>query len=478
MVSPKLFVSYSWSSPDHETWVLRLATDLRESGVDVTIDKWDLKEGHDAHAFMEKMVTDPEIKKVMLVCDKAYVEKTNERTGGVGTEAQIISPEIYKKQDQDKFVAIVTERDEHGKPYLPVYYRSRIYIDMSDPSTVAENFDQLLRWVYDQPLHKKPVVGDKPAFLSEGEDAIALVTSARHRRAMDAVKNNRDHAIPAVVEYFAGLSTEMEKLRLDPNADPFDEAVVQSIESFLPYRNEAIELILALALHLDNPEARTTLHRFFEGLIPYLECPEHVTQSRERDFDNFKFVIHELFLYAVACLIRYERFESAAYLMSSDYYVASRSQYGRNNMISFDVFRDFMESLRDRNQRLGLRRISVRADLLEQRCKGIGVEFRHLMQADFVLFMRGNLDGLGERRWWPETLLYVGRHAGPFEVFARSQSLGYFNRVKVLLGIDSKDALQPLLELFEKEPRLLPRWEHASFSPAQLLAFNEIATKP
>lgn len=65
--NPKLFISYSWSSPDHEQWVLDLATELREDGVDVILDKWDLKEGHDAHAFMEKMVTDPGIKKVALV---------------------------------------------------------------------------------------------------------------------------------------------------------------------------------------------------------------------------------------------------------------------------------------------------------------------------------------------------------------------------------------------------------------------------
>ena len=213
MAGPRLFVSYSWSSPDHETRVLRLATDLRESGVDVILDKWDPREGHDAHAFMEKMVTDPEIKKVVLVCDKAYVEKTDERTGGVGTEAQIISPEIYEKQDQDKFVAIVTERDEHGKLYLPVYYRSRIYIDMSDPSTVAENFEKLLRWVHGQPLHKKPALGDKPAFLSQEEDAIALVTSARHRRAMDAVKNNRDHAIPALADGKASTRPQCRPLR-------------------------------------------------------------------------------------------------------------------------------------------------------------------------------------------------------------------------------------------------------------------------
>jgi hypothetical protein len=59
--SPKLFISYSWSSCTHEDWVLSLAGELRESGVDVILDKWDMKEGHDAHAFMEKMLTDPTI---------------------------------------------------------------------------------------------------------------------------------------------------------------------------------------------------------------------------------------------------------------------------------------------------------------------------------------------------------------------------------------------------------------------------------
>jgi SEFIR domain len=95
--NPKAFISYSWSSDQHQKWVLDLATQLREHGVDVTIDKWDLKEGHDAIKFMEKMVTDLEIKKVIIVLDRTYAEKADGRKGGVGTETQIISPEILRK---------------------------------------------------------------------------------------------------------------------------------------------------------------------------------------------------------------------------------------------------------------------------------------------------------------------------------------------------------------------------------------------
>ena len=51
--SPRTFISYSWSSPEHEARVLQLATELEESGVDVILDKWDLREGADKYACPE-----------------------------------------------------------------------------------------------------------------------------------------------------------------------------------------------------------------------------------------------------------------------------------------------------------------------------------------------------------------------------------------------------------------------------------------
>lgn len=479
MTNPKLFVSYSWTNPDHERWVLALSTELRESGVDVILDKWDLKEGHDAHAFMEQMVTDPEINKVILICDKAYVEKADGRSHGVGTEAQIISGEIYAKKDQSKFVAIVRERDSEGNAYLPAYYRSRIYIDLSDPSTYSENFEQLLRWIYDKPLHAKPKLGIQPAFLCQPENTVFLGTTSRFKRAIDALKNNRDNADGTVSEYFSTLASNFESLRISDEVQEFDDAVIESLESFLPYRNEAVEVFITISQYRDTAPIRGIIHRFFEELIPYLDRPQHVTTYRDWDFDNFKFIIHELFLYAISSMIRYERFESAAYLMRNQYYVFGRSDYGRDAMVSFEVFRQHMKSLKHRNERLQLRRLSVRADLLDQRCKAIGLSFRHLMQADFILFIRDYLDRPEESwHWWPETLLYVDRHSGPFEVFARARSSGYFENVKELFDIDSKEPLNNLIQTFEANRRQLPRWEFETFNPRVILGLDELATKP
>ena len=228
--NPRAFISYSWSSPAHETWVLALATRLREDGVDVSLDKWDLKEGHDALAFMEQMVSDPTVTKVIIISDRIYTEKADGRKGGVGTEAQIISPEVYAKSKQDKFCAIISEMDPEGRPYLPVYYGSRIYVDLSNDDAYATNYDKLLRWVFGKSAHPKPSLGRPPSFITD-ERSLVLAVDAKFRRAADAIKQNTSNSIGALNDYLNSLSAEFEKLRIIQKNDPlFDENVIRSIE--------------------------------------------------------------------------------------------------------------------------------------------------------------------------------------------------------------------------------------------------------
>jgi len=61
---PKVFISYSWSSSQHEQWVLDLAERLSNDGIVVVLDKWDIKEGQDKHVFMEQMVNDLELRNI------------------------------------------------------------------------------------------------------------------------------------------------------------------------------------------------------------------------------------------------------------------------------------------------------------------------------------------------------------------------------------------------------------------------------
>lgn len=103
---------------------------------------------------MEQCVTGPDIDRVLIICDKLYTEKANNREGGVGDETVIISPEMYGHEKQEKFIPIVAEYDENNEPYLPAYLKARIYIDLSN--------DMDFETGYEKPIFKKPKLGSKP----------------------------------------------------------------------------------------------------------------------------------------------------------------------------------------------------------------------------------------------------------------------------------------------------------------------------
>jgi len=480
--NPRLFVSYSWTTPDHEAWVLNLATELRDNGVEVTLDKWDLREGHDSYAFMEKMVSDPEIRKVALICDRVYAEKADGRNGGVGTETQIISPEIYSQQDQNKFVAIVVERDPGGKAYLPTYYKSRIYIDLSSPDLYASNFEQLLRWLFDKPLHVKPELGNKPKFLEDDGHSISLGTSTQARRALEGIRNNRDYWPGALVEYFDTFAQNLERLRLSKSDAEFDDQVVESIEAFLPIRNELIEVFFALAQYQDNEDTRRLTHRFFEQLLPYMNRPESVNRWSDGDFDNFRFIVHELVLYEVAILLKYERFVSVGHFLRHDFYLGTNEYRESNGMAPFSAFCDTSRSFEHRNIRLKLNRLSLQADLLEKRSHNSGLQFCQLMQADFLIYMRDCLECSRADRlqiWWPITLVYLGRQSTAFEVFARAQSKEYFDRLCGAFDVQKKEDFAPMFAAFDEGRLRAPNWSHVTFvNPPALFAFEQLASRP
>lgn len=476
MNPPKLFVSYCWSNPSHQQWVIDLATLICESGVDVILDKWDLKEGHDAFAFMEKMVTDPEIQKVIIISDRIYSEKADGRSGGVGTETQIISKEVYENQKQDKFVVVVTEKDDEGKAFLPTYYKSRIYIDLTEPDTYDENFERLIRWIFNKPLYVKPDIGNPPSYISS-DIKLSLGTTACFKRTIDAIKNDKPTVLGNLEEYFEIFGKNLEVFRIKEFEGEFDDAVINSINNFLPYRNEFIQLIITISQYCqdNDEECILKLHRFFESIIHYLDHPPTVQQWQEKDFDNFKFIIHELFLYTVAVLLKYERFKHASILLNQNYYKPENSEYGRDVIQTFTIFRNQMTSIERRNQRLNLRRLSLHADLLKERSKNLTIDFKYLMQADFVLFINTDLKLVKNyNRWWPITLIYIGHFNSPFEIFARSVSKQYFEKSKCILNITSPNDLQSLLNNYKENLTLLPVWETHSFTPSVLLNYEQL----
>lgn len=137
----QIFISYSWTPESNKRWVEKLVHRLEADGMSVVIDYKDLKLGHDKYAFMERIVNDDTIKKVLIICNRTYKEKADGRVGGVGDESAIITSQVYGSVKQEKFIPIVNEYDKDGKPFLPNYLSSRMYADLTD---FEVGYEQLL----------------------------------------------------------------------------------------------------------------------------------------------------------------------------------------------------------------------------------------------------------------------------------------------------------------------------------------------
>lgn len=468
---PKIFISYSWTTPAHEKWVISLAEELLSQGVDVIIDKWNLKPGNDANAFMETMVTDTSVTKVLLICDRKYVEKSDSRLGGAGTEAQIITPQLYAKRGQDRFVAVVREQNDDGTPCLPVYYKGRIYFDLSDDTKYAQEFEGLVRWAWDKPAYVKPEIGKKPSFLSDTPDSIKLPTSAAFRRAHDLIRNDRGNAEAATAEYLDVFATELERFRTTAEikeGEYYDQNIVDNIEQFIPYRNELIDLFISI--YRPSNEMIAIIHRFIEKIEHYMRRPEHIHSYREADFDNYRFIIHEIFIYLIATMLKYERFELVSHIMNTEYYT---DEHRDNPMNAYTVLYQHTQSFDDRSRRL--RRLSSRADLLKERSQSTGIEFKHIIAADFVLYISSLTKG-DWSIWWPETLIFMNHHPAPIEIFARAKSAAYFKKIAPILGVTTKEELTR--NLTNIDPQRLPRWQYNRINPATIVRLDDLATTP
>lgn len=473
----KLFVSYSWTNKTHEDWVLTLATELREKGVDVILDKWDLKEGQDSIEFMESMVTNPDINKVLIISDKKYVEKADKRNGGVGTEAQIISPEVYRNTSQEKFVVAVTECDEKDQPYLPTYYKTRKYINFIKDEEYLNSFDQLLRWIYDKPLYVKPSLGSKPDFLDEPN--ITLGTSFAYKRAINGFKDSKPFAEGSLTEYLSLFSKHLENFRITIKEDIiYDDELFKNIESFVPYREEFIEVTNTVCQYSLNDNSLDKFHSFFESLIPYMYRSEHFISYNDTDSDNFKFIINELFLYFIAVCLKYEKFDFVNKFLNTEFINEGYSYYRVDQMVNYTQFNKHLESLEYRNKRLKLNKLSLHSFLLFERNKHSAIEFKYLIQSDFVLFIRSDIKYDDDFiRWIPSTLLYTEYYRRPLVIFQRAQLKDYFEKMKSIIGINTVSELNTLYERYYNGTKYFPRWQHQSFSPKLLSNIENLATK-
>ncbi|MDH3493990.1 MAG: hypothetical protein OEM82_10600 [Acidobacteriota bacterium] len=275
-------------------------------------------------------------------------------------------------------------------------------------------------------------------------------------KALFAIENDRENVLGAMDNYLRFFTRNLERFRIREFEGHIDDAIVETLDAFLPMRDQCIRLLVAAARYDPNVRWIVTVHRFIERLIHYTNPPHNQRKRIEYGLDNFSFILHELFLYAIAILLKFERLEHAAYMLSNKYYVTQGLDHGF--LSAFDDIHKHMGSLVQRNERLGLGLEALRASMLRERCVGTEVTLNDLMQADFTIFLRAELRNFPEySRWWPELLMFLREVGGSFEMYVRAGTKSYFDQLRLVVGINEAKDLQQLIDSYKDETRKAPR---------------------
>lgn len=456
--TPRVFISYSWSTEEKFDKVLLLATRLRHDGVDVVLDRWNLNHGQDKYAFMETMVKDNTIDRVLIMSDSIYAKKANAREGGAGTESQIICDELYNNVDSRKFIPILLERDDNRKECLPIYLRSRIYIDFSYDSKFEESYDELLRDLYDRPSLKIPPIGQPPAYLFE-ENTDTTETSILESQSLYKISTNPKKSNEILKEFISAFEKELYDYypKYVEGKDNMSECVFQSIIAYLPLRNKFIKVfdnVLTEGIELDID----IIIRFFENQ-PKFYYPKHKKSWSFYEYDGFRYISRELFLYVIAILIRHERYKNIADLLYSKYNMYDK--YGEyNNPCDFNVFNFDFDSIHYYYNNLkGNKYKSCMANIMIENIHN-SVEQQYLVEADVLCGYVAQIRGLN---WIPWLDIY--KEEKKIEIVNRLYSCRYFEKVKCLFDVDNKSELITIVKRLKEESQENRRTYNGWFIP-------------
>lgn len=447
MITPKVFISYSWHPVENKIRVQRLAERLMSDGVDVILDVWSLQDGQDKYVFMEKMVTDQEIKKVLVICNKDYAEKANSRKGGVGTESTIMSDEIYSKAEQTKFIPIIFEKGDNQEIYTPHFMKSRIYVDMSSEDCYEQGYDQLLRDIYEKPLVKKPALGSMPAYLEN--DQPILLSTAKEQRFLKSISEQTSSLKDWMEQYVGKLIASLSQFKVTFNGGNTKELIdlIESrIEAMQAVNSDFVKFLETVA---SNRECTGEFFvDFFEKLLQYYEDESIDLATSDKVWylvnDNYRFFNYELFLSFVATMIKHERFDIVRDVVSTDYCILS-NRYGRQvKPLKYSEFQKYNYTL-DRFKK-GLTKSRLYSEAASLLCSKMeGKMFERMVEADILLYYlslvyNSSDDVFG--KWYPTLSIYNTA----FCVLPKLVSCRYFEKAKVLFGVEDKDSFVTLIK--------------------------------
>lgn len=439
---PKVFISYSWVMQE---WVAQLAQRLINDGIDTIVDFWNLKPGNDKYKFMESMVTDKTIDFVLIVCDKTYTEKANDRTGGVGDETVIISSELYGQFKQEKFLPLILERNEDSTPSVPVYIKSRIYFDFSDVNNYENEYEKLIRHIYDEPFISKPKLGLKPEYLKNNSVNLFSLQSGI---TVLKTSNNDLRKNTAVSDFQKNFASKIKEFKIDTSNSDKDfitSEIVSKIDAMKPLRD--IYLNFLKEVISSEKDITSFIYNSFETTYNELMLiDKNVHSWFEYYFDHYTIFIWELFVCTITYLRHYEKYSLLHDILTHTYYLQERISSSQNiKPCSFVRFRCY-PTIVDDTYRYKENLVSKTADIMISRVKEPVITKRSFAETDiFLTQMSFALNQTyHEKHWFALSYIYADN---PENIWIKLSSKEYCEKILSLFGVNSIEELKKIIEI-------------------------------
>lgn len=461
-MNKKIFISYSWGNSEHQEWIVNLATRLMNDTVDVVLDRWSLKDGHDIFSFMEEMVKSEEIFRVLIISNKKYTEKADIREGGVGTETQIITPNIYSKEKQDKFIPVVLERDENGEPFLPIYLKSRKYIDFSRIESFEDSYEELLRNILEAPSIPKPKLGiTPPVYITESTINLSE-TNNKLRTIENQLKKSSSVSTKELnnfIDLFLDNLWSFEQKNTPNDLRLYGEQLFNALISYKPLREDYIKFVdIISSYEIENSEE--ILIDFFEN-APVFNSPREDSGSwTGARFEIFKIIFHELFIYTIAVCLKNKNYKLVADLLHSKYYKKDKYK-SKNEPETFVFLYNYHENLENYSSQV-FNKITGFGDYMVTNLSD-SLKKEDIILADTLCYFVSYLDKNSVYdTWFPNTHLYGERLCTHF--FEKITSEKHFEKIKILFNVNTKQELQEKLNTSMKNSQEKIRYGRGGFN--------------
>lgn len=418
---PKVFISYAWSSEEYKQKVLSFANQLINDGVDVLLDRY-LAPGIDLTAFMESSVNDESVTNVLILMDEVYTEKANKRQGGVGTETQIISPELYGKVEQTKFIPVLFERDENGEICTPTFLKSRIFIDLTYPETYDEEYMKLVKQIYGVHAVAKPPLGTKPAWVDS--EPLVPVKKITAYKSLANCFSEKERSVK-INEYLSDIKNSIIEA-FTVTEDYKEGKALELYENAVPLRNEFL-LLLKQVVCVEHGEEQ--LSDFFEDVHSQI----YKSILGDWNAETAELFVNELFIYTIAVYYKYHFYKELSSFFTRPYF---STEYGINNFSDLYVYNENFEH--DMAARDGKAYISGAAEFWTKNINTNICSIDEFIFADILAFncsVYGNIPS-GEF-WYPETYIYSGHNQKDIQGFTlKLKSIKALTNVAEMFGYD------------------------------------------